>query len=73
MIDWANVLASYWYPKLNTDIVDMTGQSAWPDDRTEEDIVRDSAFRNELAVKVRALPPSQMGFIGKDGWVFFTF
>ncbi len=28
--DWANILASYWYPKLNTDIVDMAGQTHWP-------------------------------------------
>ena len=30
VIDWANLLASYWYPKLNTDVVDMTGQTQWP-------------------------------------------
>ena len=30
VIDWANLLASYWYPKLNTDVVDMTGQTKWP-------------------------------------------
>ncbi|HEX7511042.1 MAG TPA: hypothetical protein VF335_07070, partial [Chitinivibrionales bacterium] len=34
-------LASYWYPKLNTDIVDMTGQTQWPNDQTEEDIVKE--------------------------------
>ncbi|HUI90954.1 MAG TPA: hypothetical protein VLX68_01795 [Chitinivibrionales bacterium] len=30
VIDWANLLASYWYPKLNTDVVDMNGQAKWP-------------------------------------------
>ncbi|MBN1128068.1 MAG: hypothetical protein JXA71_03735 [Chitinispirillaceae bacterium] len=41
VVDWANVLASYWYPKLNTDIVDMTGQSEWPNDATEKKIRRE--------------------------------
>jgi hypothetical protein len=36
MVDWANVLASYWYPKLNTDLVDMTGQTEWPTNDTAE-------------------------------------
>jgi alginate O-acetyltransferase complex protein AlgJ len=40
-IDWANTLASYWYPKLNTDIVDMTGQPAWPTSDTEKKIKRE--------------------------------
>jgi alginate O-acetyltransferase complex protein AlgJ len=35
VVDWANTLASYWYPKLNTDVVDMTGASAWPTPETE--------------------------------------
>ena len=38
VVDWANVLASYWYPKLNTDIVDMAGQTTWPNDATEKKI-----------------------------------
>jgi len=41
VVDWANVLASYWYPKLNTDIVDMAGQTTWPNDATEKKIRRE--------------------------------
>jgi hypothetical protein len=41
VIDWANVLASYWYPKLNTDIVDMTGETTWPNSATEKNIRRE--------------------------------
>jgi hypothetical protein len=41
VIDWANVLASYWYPKLNTDIVDMGGETLWPNDATEKNIRRE--------------------------------
>lgn len=41
VIDWANTLASYWYPKLNTDIVDMTGQTRWPTSDTEKKIRRE--------------------------------
>ena len=41
VVDWANVLASYWYPRFNTDITDMTGQTVWPNDQTEEDIVKE--------------------------------
>ena len=28
--DWANVLASYWYPTLNTDMVDVSSEKKWP-------------------------------------------
>jgi alginate O-acetyltransferase complex protein AlgJ len=35
------VLASYWYPKLNTDVVDMTGQTKWPTPETEKDIIKE--------------------------------
>ena len=28
--DWANVLASYWYPTLNTDMVDVSAENKWP-------------------------------------------
>ena len=35
IVDWANVLASYWYPTLNTDIVDMSGSTLWPTPETE--------------------------------------
>ena len=41
VIDWANTLASYWYPKLNTDVVDMTGQAAWPVAETEKAVRRE--------------------------------
>jgi alginate O-acetyltransferase complex protein AlgJ len=41
VIDWANTLASYWYPKFNTDVVDMTGASAWPTPETEQEIRRE--------------------------------
>jgi hypothetical protein len=41
VVDWANTLASYWYPKFNTDIVDMTGQAAWPTGDTEKKIKRE--------------------------------
>jgi alginate O-acetyltransferase complex protein AlgJ len=35
VVDWITVLASYWYPSLNTDMVDMTGRTRWPTDETE--------------------------------------
>ncbi|MGA3051086.1 MAG: hypothetical protein ABSE00_04115 [Chitinispirillaceae bacterium] len=41
VIDWANTLASYWYPKFNTDVVDMTGAPAWPTPETEKEIRRE--------------------------------
>jgi alginate O-acetyltransferase complex protein AlgJ len=28
--DWANILASYWYPTLNTDMVDVSSEKKWP-------------------------------------------
>jgi hypothetical protein len=154
MVDWANDLASYWYPKYNTDIVDMTGKTIWPDDQTEEEIINElgefsvknpavvirgnpfgsviynvftiknfqpdsvqtvycnaaknaevknvsvisknfsdnnkrfsmeiehngeyriwagkyKTFTNELMNLINSIPKSQMGFIGKDGWLFF--
>jgi hypothetical protein len=40
VVDWANLLASYWYPKLNTDMVDMTGHTAWPNSDTEKEIAK---------------------------------
>jgi hypothetical protein len=36
--DWANVLASYWYPTLNTDIFDMSAATQWPTSETEPDV-----------------------------------
>jgi hypothetical protein len=158
IVDWANVLASYWYPKFNTDIVDMAGQSLWPNDQTEAEIKNEisgraavtpllvirgnpfgeviynvfivgkggsqsnqaradtshlltmgnraekmdssvskdfvgnnlrfvaeikengdyktwektyAEFRNGIAKRVLGLPTGQLGFIGKDGWLFF--
>ncbi len=41
IIDWANILASYWYPKFNTDIVDTTGQTMWPGEPTEDEIKKE--------------------------------
>ena len=41
VIDWANTLASYWYPKLNTDVVNMTGEKMWPTTATEKEIRRE--------------------------------
>jgi hypothetical protein len=40
-VDWATALASYWYPKLNTDVVDMTGQTKWPTPETEKDAIKE--------------------------------
>jgi hypothetical protein len=39
--DWANTLVSYWYPRLNTDIIDTTGESAWPATETEKEVRRE--------------------------------
>jgi alginate O-acetyltransferase complex protein AlgJ len=39
VVDWANLLASYWYPKLNTDVVDLTGQSQWPTPDADKDAI----------------------------------
>jgi hypothetical protein len=158
VLDWANTLASYWYPKLNTDIVDMTGQAVWPAAATEKKIRRelkglvvreptvvirgnpygktiynvyvvdfpaaaspagtapatdslvpaampsgmdssvsagfrdntvrfeqeiktygdyrewarkDESFRNAITSFINTLPKDQLGFAGKDGWLFF--
>ncbi len=38
IIEYMNVLASYWYPSLNTDLVDMTDQTKWPNSNTEKKI-----------------------------------
>lgn len=155
VIDWANILASYWYPKLNTDVVDLTGQSQWPTPDADKDAIKelkgyvvknplvvirgnpygtilynvfivnfseeksrpaaspatqpalapisldatvsenfknnnsrfeseiktfgdygswekkDEPFRVAAATFVKTLPEKQMGFIGKDSWLFF--
>ena len=49
IVDWANTLASYWYPKLNTDVVDMAGQTRWPNSATEKTI-RGFSVPNPLIV-----------------------
>jgi len=41
VVDWANLLASYWYPKLNTDVVDMTGQTQWPTPDADKGAIRE--------------------------------
>jgi alginate O-acetyltransferase complex protein AlgJ len=156
VVDWANLLASYWYPKLNTDVVDMTGQTKWPTSDADKDAIKelkglsvenplvvirgnpygtklfnvfmvkfpeekqatvqttqqtqsttgpivldsslsknfkennarfesevktfgdyavwfkkDEAFRLSAASYIKALPEKQMGFKGKDNWLFF--
>jgi alginate O-acetyltransferase complex protein AlgJ len=43
MNDWATDLASYWYPTRNTDMVDMTGFSVWPNAQTEKSAARTMA------------------------------
>jgi hypothetical protein len=57
-LDWANTLASYWYPKLNTDVVDMTGQTEWPTGDTEKKIRRElkELVVREPAVVIRGNP-----------------
>jgi alginate O-acetyltransferase complex protein AlgJ len=39
--DWANVLASYWYPTLNTDMVDMSAEKKWPVKDTPASILKE--------------------------------
>jgi hypothetical protein len=39
VVDWANILASYWYPKFNTDIMDLNGQAVWPGSEIEPKIL----------------------------------
>lgn len=46
--NWANQLASYWYPSFNTDLVQPP--ASWPDSQTEADI------KAELGGKVFASP-----------------
>ncbi|MBN2037615.1 MAG: hypothetical protein JW768_12810, partial [Chitinispirillaceae bacterium] len=53
VVDWANVLASYWYPTLNTDIVDMGGASEWPTletDRAAKRFMKKRTIKNPTAV-----------------------
>ncbi|HMD68409.1 MAG TPA: hypothetical protein VKF42_05965 [Chitinivibrionales bacterium] len=53
VVDWANLLASYWYPKLNTDVVDMTGQTEWPTPDADKGAIKELkgfAVKNPLVV-----------------------
>lgn len=38
--DWVTILASYWYPAFNTDIIDMTNETAWPIKDTDKDVAK---------------------------------
>ncbi len=58
VIDWITVLASYWYPTLNTDMVDMSSQTKWPNEHTEKKIrkkLKKISVDNPIAV-VRGNP-----------------
>lgn len=51
--DWITSLASYWYPSLNTDILDLSGQNTWPDNQTSGKIrkeLKGVTIKNPLAV-----------------------
>jgi hypothetical protein len=45
VVDWANELASYWYPKLNTDVLPLNGANVWPFPETEKNIVKTMSGR----------------------------
>ena len=50
--DWANVLASYWYPTLNTDIADISSATKWPTSETEPDVkatIKGISIKNPMA------------------------
>ncbi|MBN1983031.1 MAG: hypothetical protein JW795_15975, partial [Chitinivibrionales bacterium] len=58
IVDWANVLASYWYPTLNTDIVAMGENLQWPIAETEKEVVsslKGKVFKNP-SVLIRGVP-----------------
>ncbi len=38
VMDWAQLLASYWYPSLNTDLVPVAEGAVWPNEDTEKKI-----------------------------------
>ena len=61
IVDWGNVLASYWYPVMNTDMVDMTGENAWPTKSTEPDVkktMKNVSVKNPVIV-IRGKPFSK--------------
>ncbi|MFW5960745.1 MAG: alginate O-acetyltransferase AlgX-related protein, partial [Chitinivibrionales bacterium] len=43
IVDWFNVLASYWYPTFNTDVMDLSNVDVWPDKTTEQEVREDLA------------------------------
>jgi hypothetical protein len=73
IVDWANVLASYWYPKFNTDIVDTTGVNLWPNDQTEEEIKKELSGQAPIKplIVIRGNPFGEMIYnvfvIGENG------
>jgi len=71
VVDWANVLASYWYPKLNTDIVDLNGQTLWPNKDTENEFKRElkGLVVKDPLVVIRAKPFGK-SFIMFSWWIF---
>jgi len=54
--DWIMSLAGYWYPKLNTDVLDMAGETVWPDkaakaaDRSAIKPLKDFTVKNPAAL-----------------------
>lgn len=39
--DWINMLASYWYPTLNTDVLEMGEDTTWPTEQTERKVLKE--------------------------------
>jgi hypothetical protein len=40
VVDWVTELNSYWYPTKNTDAVDQTGYTSWPNQQTEKAVAK---------------------------------
>ncbi|MBD3419852.1 MAG: hypothetical protein GF398_07030 [Chitinivibrionales bacterium] len=56
--DWIMILASYWYPTYNTDVIDMGDETTWPTkdtDRKTRKKLKDVTVENPVAV-VRGNP-----------------
>jgi len=52
-IDWITILASYWYPTYNTDVMDLAGDTVWPNagaDKGAIKCLKRLTFNNPLAV-----------------------
>ncbi|MDO5575999.1 MAG: hypothetical protein Q4F84_02870 [Fibrobacter sp.] len=50
---WVTELTSYWYPSLNTDLVDIGKENLWPDKRVSKKIrkeLKGQFFKNPFAV-----------------------